>query len=167
MNWRNFSLEQINNKNGEDWKIWEQPDDFKTRGFWALRANEAARNQGKEAHDRFRLALLTATHVNRQPLSDRQTLIDAAREAGLDLDRFERDLADRSLIQRIADDHTEAVSKYGVFGTPTMIFPDGQAAFLKMRPTPSQEEAVAVFEDFIETATNRPYIHEIKRPTPP
>lgn len=162
-------MEQVNQKNGEDWKIWDQPDDFKTRGLWALRASEAARNQGPDAFERFRLGLLIARHEKQEikSLAEPDVLIDFARQAGLDGERFQRDLHDRSLLDRIAADHTEAVTKYGVFGTPTMIFPGGQAAFLKMRPTPAKAEAVAVFDDFIETAAHRPYIHEIKRPTPP
>ena len=157
----------MNQKNGEDWKIWEQPDDFKTRGLWGLRASEAARNQGPEAFERFRLGLLIARHEGQKLLSERETFLEVAREAGLDLDRFEKDLSDRSLLDRIATDHTEAVTKYGAFGVPTFVFPDGQAAFLKMRPAPQDGDAVAFFEDFLRTVVGRPYVHEIKRPTPP
>ena len=58
VNWKNFSLEQTNNKQGEDWRIWEQPDDYPSRGLPAFRAAEAARLQGEEAYERMHFALL-------------------------------------------------------------------------------------------------------------
>jgi hypothetical protein len=36
-----------------------------------------------------------------------------------------------------------------------------------MRPAAPQEEAVAVFEEFVGTVQGRPYIAEIKRPSKP
>jgi len=113
------------------------------------------------------MSLLLARHEGQKMLSERETFLEVARENGLDVDRFEKDLDDRSLLDQIAADHTEAVTKYGAFGVPTFAFPDGQAAFLKMRPAPRDGDAVAFFEDFLRTAAGRPYIHEIKRPTPP
>ncbi|HEU5431193.1 MAG TPA: DsbA family protein, partial [Thermomicrobiales bacterium] len=47
--WRYFPLEQVNSAEGPDWKLWEQPDNFRSRGLPAFRAAEAARQQGEEA----------------------------------------------------------------------------------------------------------------------
>ena len=89
-----------------------------------------------------------------------------AQEAGLDVDRFRQDLSDRSLLQEIARDHTEAVERYGVFGTPTFVFENGATAFLKMF-IPPEEEAVPFFREFCSTFGSRLYVGEVKRPQPP
>ncbi len=162
--WRDFPLEQVNNVQGPDWKLWEQPDEYRSKGLWAFRAGEAARRQGEEAFERFHLALLEARHEAKKDIADRDVLLDIARESGLDLDRFQRDLADRSLLAKIASDYNEGVEQHGVWGTPTFVFDGGQAAYLRMRPLPPEEESVRVFEELLEVIRDRPYLLEIKRP---
>jgi predicted DsbA family dithiol-disulfide isomerase len=165
--WRYFPLEQVNSVEGPEWKLWEQPADYKSRGRDAFHGAIAARNQGEDAFERFHLALLHAKHVEGKEHSRRETLLEAAKAANLDLARFERDLDDRSLLAKIGTDFEEAREHYGVFGTPTFVFPDGASAYIKMRPAAPSEDAVAVFEDFVETVQGRPYIAEIKRPSKP
>jgi hypothetical protein len=55
LNWRYFSLEQANNEQGPQWKIWEQPEDCPSRGLRAFWAAEAAQRQGEAVFDRFHL----------------------------------------------------------------------------------------------------------------
>jgi hypothetical protein len=80
------------------------------------------------------------------------------------MERFRSDLGDRRLLYKMAEDHTFAVETLGVFGTPTLVFPEQQVIFLKMSPPPSPEESVAVFEDIRHFAGDRHQIREIKRP---
>ena len=80
------------------------------------------------------------------------------------MQRFQKDLGDRCLLEKLAEDHTFAAETLGIFGTPTLVFPEQQAVFLKMAPPPSPWEAVAVFEDVRRLAENRLQIKEIKRP---
>jgi predicted DsbA family dithiol-disulfide isomerase len=167
VNWRYFPLEQVNSDEGPDWKLWEQPADYKSRGRDAFHAAIAARNQGEDAFERFHLALLHAKHVEGKEHSRRATLLEAAEAAKLDLARFERDLDDRSLLGKIGSDFEEGREQHGVFGTPTFVFPNGSSAYIRMRPAAPQEEAVAVFEEFVGTVQGRPYIAEIKRPSKP
>ncbi|MCL4394164.1 MAG: DsbA family protein [Chloroflexi bacterium] len=167
INWRYFSLEQVNSDQGPDWKLWEQPADYRSRGRLAFHAAEAARRQGREAFDRFHMALLKARHEQAKKIFEMQTLLDTAREAGLDLPRFEADLANPALLEKLREDHTYAVEKYGVFGTPTLVLTDGRAAYLKMKPAAPYEESVAVWHDLHRTIAQRPYVEEVKRPVPP
>ena len=67
----------------------------------------------------------------------------------------------------IGKDYETARNEYGVFGTPTFVFPGGQAAYMKMRPKAPDEDAVTVWNDFVTTVVDRPYIAEIKRPSKP
>ncbi len=167
MTWRYFPLEQVNSAEGPEWKLWEQPDSHRSRGRPAFQAAIAARNQGEDAFERFHLALLEAKHGQGKDHGRRDTLRAVAESVGLDMERFDRDLADRALLPRIGDDYTEGRERHGVFGTPTFVFPSGEAAYLKLLPLPPEAETMPVFEDFVRAARDRPFVLEIKRPRRP
>ena len=164
INWRYFSLEQVNSEQGPRWKIWEQPEDYASRGLHAFWSAEAARHQGETAFDRFHISLLRAKHEQHRDIADRDTLGEVAESAGLDMKRFQKDFTNRQLLARLAKDHTFAVEKLGVFGTPTLVFAQGQPIFLKMSPPPPPEECLLVFNELACLAGQRHYIREIKKP---
>jgi len=166
INWKYFSLEQVNSKHEPEWKIWEQSEDYPSRGLRAFWAAEAARRQGKAAFDSFHIALLRARHEQRQDIADINTLIQVAESVDLEMTQFQRDLSDRQLLAKLAEDHTFAVETLGVFGTPTLVFPERQAFFLKMS-IPPPEECLSVFNELRNLAEQRRYIQEIKKPQPP
>ena len=161
VDWRPFSLEQSNSKEGPEWKVWEQPN-----GLLALRAGEAAKRQGTKVFDDFLIALMKARHEDRKELTDPEVIDEAARSAGLDLGQFKEDLVDPDLLQGIVKSHTQAVEEYGVFGVPTFIFPNGFSAFLKTYQPP-EEDAVEVFEAINKLMGSWNFIGELKRPQPP
>jgi predicted DsbA family dithiol-disulfide isomerase len=167
INWRFFSLEQVNSQQGPQWKIWEQPEDYPSRGLHAFWAAEAARKQGGNAFDSFHIALLRAKHEQQRDIADVNTLIEVADSVTLDIPRFQKDLANRQLLARLAQDHSFAVDTLGVFGTPTLVFPESQAVFLKMASPPSPEVSLSVFTEVRHFAEERTNIREIKRPSPP
>ena len=166
--WRHFSLEQVSSNEGPDWKVWEQPDPAGTRSLLAQISLEAAGRQGKDALDRYYLALLTARHggQGRIPLNQEGPLLDLARDEGLDVERLRRDMDEPSMAAVIGRDHTEAVENHGVFGTPTFVFEDGGAAYLKTF-IPPEEDSEAFFEHFVAMVSNSSYFGELKRPQPP
>ena len=86
---------------------------------------------------------------------------------GLETAQFRQDLADRRLLAKLVEDHTFAVENLGVFGTPTLVFPESQAIFLKMSLPPSPEESLSVFTELHHLADRRRYIQEVKRPQRP
>ena len=81
--------------------------------------------------------------------------------------KYDRDVADRSLLSRIGEDYEHATDTYGVFGVPTIVFENGEAAYVKIQPKPAPEEAVQIWDEISHTIANRPSVFEIKRPTPP
>ena len=164
MNWKYFSLEQVNSQQGPEWKLWEQPEDYPSRGRNAFRAAEAARRQGAVVFDTFHMALLKARHEESRDISDVAVLTEVAESAGLDMDQFHKNFTGRQLLARLAEDHTYAAETLQVFGTPTLVFPEQQAVFLKMAPPPSSEEAIAAFGEVRTIAEDRLQIREIKRP---
>ena len=167
IDWKYFSLEQVNSQNGPDWKLWEQPEGYPSRGRRAFQAAEAARCQSEDAFSRFHMALLRARHEQSCDIADVNTLIEAAESSGLEIPRFREDLSDRQLLVKLAEDHTFAVESLGVFGTPTIVFPEGQAVFLKMRPIALPEECLQLFMEIRHLAEQRQNVQEIKRPVPP
>ncbi|MEK7873100.1 MAG: DsbA family protein, partial [Chloroflexota bacterium] len=148
------------------WKLWEQPDSYFSQGRLAFHAAEAARRQGPDAFEHMHMGLLKARHEEGKSLSARAVVLDVAQRAGLDVARLERDLSDRSLLRRLGEDHTHAVEKYGVFGTPTLVFANGGAAYLKLRPAPPAQDALRVFENLHQFIAGWPFIVEVKRPAP-
>ena len=169
INWRHFSLEQINSRNEPAWKVWEQMDVREARALLASVAGEAAKRQDDpEAFDRFHLALLTARHAgDRVPLNEDEPLVAIAEQAGLDVEQFKKDLDDPDTLAAVAADHEAATTQEnGIFGTPTFLFENGHTAYMKTF-IPPQEEAVEVFDNFVSLFGGRTYIGEIKSPQPP
>ena len=163
LNWKYFSLEQVTSQQGPQWRIWEQPEDYPSRGLRAFWAAEPARRQGKAAFGRFHIALLGARHEQRRDIADMNTLIEVAESVDLEMTRFRKDLGDHQQLAKLAEDHTFAVKTLGIFGTPTLVFPERQAIFLKMSPSPPKE-CLSIFIELRHLAERRQYIQEIKRP---
>jgi hypothetical protein len=110
------------------------------------------------------MALLRTKHEERQDIADKRVLCELAKQADLDLDRFEADLGDRQLLTRIGTDHTRAIQEFDAFGTPTLVFGPGQAAYVKMLPPPPAEEALAAFDTIRAMLVDSPTVLEVKRP---
>ena len=168
IDWRPFSLSQVNSDKGPGFKYWEQPGalDGSDRTLLALRAGLAAKRQGKEAFGSFFMTLIKARHEDKKDLMDPMVIEEAATTAGLDLRRFREDLADPALLREVGESHTRAVEEFGAFGVPTFVFPDGKAAYLKMF-IPPDDQAAAVVESLINMIGQFEHVGEVKRPQPP
>ncbi len=164
IDWRYFSLEQVNSQQGPQWKIWEQPPGYVSRGLLAFRAAQAARQQGEAAFNSFHIALLKAKHEKREDIADIDTIINVAESVNLQMARFKEDLGSPQLLAKLGEDHTFAIRTLGVFGTPTLVFPERQAIFLKLAVPPSIEDSLAVFTELSNLARRRECIMAIKRP---
>ena len=163
--WRSFALEQVNSKNGPDWKAWEQGPEYVSRGLWPLRGGNAAKRQGETAHNAYMDMILELKHVERLDVRTRESVIEVAGKAGLDVERFTKDIDDPETLAQVGRDHEEAVAG-GIFGTPTFVFEDGTAAYLKTY-TPPEADTMDAFNDVIGAVRGRKYVGEIKRPQPP
>jgi protein-disulfide isomerase len=166
--WRYFSLTQVNSK-VEGWTIWGAtgPEDD-VRGRATFMAAEAARRQDPDPKrfEPFHMELLRQRHELGNDIDDPEALAAAARAAGLDRERFERDRRDPETLLALARDHQQAVAEHGVFGTPTFVLPNGQTAYLRLRPAPEDPaEALVVFDELMQLVGERPYVLEVKRPS--
>ena len=166
INWKPFSLEQVNQKIGPDYKAWDEADDDLNGSLWGLRAGMAAKRQGEDAMRRYMPLLLRARHEERKDLGDKDLLKELAKQANLDMPRFEKDLDDRTTLDEIAASHTEAVDK-GIFGTPTFVFENGGSAFLKLIRPKSPQDAEHAFDSLVNVMQSEMFVGELKRPQPP
>jgi predicted DsbA family dithiol-disulfide isomerase len=162
--WRYFSLAQVNSKD-DGWTVWDAPASEHVRGRLAFKAAEAARRQGR--FEEFNMPLLQARHRDRLDIDQPEVVEPVAVDAGLDLERFRRDLSDPQILASLARDHQEAVSKHGVFGTPTLVFPGGASAYVRLAESPEDVDAQRVFDHLVMVAAREPSILEIKRPRKP
>jgi predicted DsbA family dithiol-disulfide isomerase len=162
--WRYFSLTQVNSKD-DGWTVWDAPDSEHVRGRLAFKAAEAARRQ--DAFDDFHMRLLRARHLDRADIDDVAVVERVADESGLDLDRFRNDVADPKILAALSRDHQGAVAEYGVFGTPTFVFPGGATAYVRLSEPPEAPDALRVFDRVVSIAAEEPRILEIKRPVKP
>ena len=161
--WRYFSLVQVNSK-VEGFTVWEALDS-EARGRLAFKAAEAARRQ--DAFDGFHMDLLRARHEERADIDDVAVVERVAEAAGLDLERFRKDIADPQIISALERDHGAAVAEYGVFGTPTFVFEGGATAYVRLSEPPPPAASVGIFDRVVSIAAEEPHILEIKRPVKP
>ena len=168
VSWRFFSLTQVNYRpeSAEDaWTVWGAKDSEHVRGRLAFKAAEAARRQ--DAFDSFHLALLQARHRDGLDIESAEVVEQVAEASGLDLDRFRDDIADPDILGALERDHLEARFQYGVFGTPTYVFPGGGAAYVRLAEAPLGSEALRVFDRIATVIEDEPAVLEIKRPVRP
>lgn len=165
INWRFFPLEQVNAKDA-DFKLWELPNDGSNASLRSYQAAHAARKQGDGAFRKFHAALFLKRHEEGRNLGQRQVLDAAATEAGLDLDTFRKDLESDEVFSVVNDDFTHGKTELGVFGTPTIVFENGQGAYLKVNFRDLPKDPVKFWGEFVPVVRDRPEAIEIKRPQP-
>lgn len=89
-----------------------------------MRAVEAAEQQGGMAgHEAYSTRAQEVHLMECRNIADPEVLIKIARDVGLHLPRFVRDLADPELEARVAREHEEAFGR-GIRSTPTVVFDD-------------------------------------------
>ncbi len=160
--WRPFVLKETNRAPEEGVPFWKQPRVMRTRTALAFVAGQAAAKQDFDAYDRFRFALQCAFHDQPRDIREPGVLQNMASQAGLDGARFGADLEQPSLLEEVGRSHQPAVERYAVFGTPTLVFPNGCAVYLKLAPAPTDGEAARVFELLREINERHAAIQEIK-----
>ncbi|MCA9834619.1 MAG: DsbA family protein [Thermomicrobiales bacterium] len=164
--WRYFSIEQVN-KAEDAPNVWEHPNDGSSSTMRAFQGAHAAGKQGADKYLAYMAALYNQRHINKRNLGTQQILEETAVQVGLDLDQFREDLKSDEVFEIFKNDHTEAVEKYGIFGVPTILFENGQSAYLRIKIGEPPVDPVAFWDEFVAIVRDRPTILEIKRPTPP
>lgn len=171
VSWEHFSLYQhdheLNGGERGSWQLWNEPlevqDGSRCKGLLPFLASQAARKQSPQAFHDFRLGLMRAAHRHYRPF-DMATIMAEAERAGLHLARFQDDLANPECRTVLAQEHRRAAAK-DVFGTPTVVFPGGEMAYVRLAELPhSQQEALGLFQDTRRMLERYPYLQTVRRP---
>jgi predicted DsbA family dithiol-disulfide isomerase len=100
--------------------MWTRAD-FPQWSVPALEAAKCAELQGVEAFERMHLNLFRAFFEEGLNIGEPGEVIDVARRAGLDMDRFQKDYEQGNERPRILEQHEQAVKQYGVRAIPTVV----------------------------------------------
>ena len=159
VDWRPFVLKEVNREDDEPSVLVGPTID--SVAVLALAIAEASR--GGTGAESYRAEIFTAMHADDEhPLRD--DVVEIATRAGLDLDLFWRD--ETLWLGSVRASHEGAVSARGVFGTPTLVFDDDSAIFLRLTELPPATEDRPRWDAVTTLATEFPEVVELKRPAP-
>ncbi len=100
-------------------------DDWPKTTLPAFDAVLSAGRQGDEARSVFDLRVRRAFFAESRNIGRHDVLVEIARETGLDLARFERDLADPGVREAVLAEGQLGYDRYSVRGTPTVMLENG------------------------------------------
>ena len=168
---RHFSLVQGNHPENAESRhvpVWWLTDQAAGAGsaaqsgsLLAFLADQAAAKQGEEARWAFALALLRALHQDKAALNE-TTLQAAVQTAELDLAQFGTDRQDDQRRAELRAD-LAAAAELGVFGTPTLVLPQGHAAYFRFANLVSPEKALETYQLYVSVMESDARIETIKR----
>ena len=134
-----FSLEQAHVEDGGT-PVWEEPD--RHPGLVANLAGVAVRDRQPEQFFAVHEALFAARHDQALDLRDRSIVAKALDAAGVDGAGVLAEVDAGWPLERLKEEHTEAVNTYAVFGVPTFISGD-EAVFVRLMNRPAGDGALA------------------------
>ena len=154
--WHTFSLKEANRDPGTPTPFADL--EISSISVLALTLAHAARAAD---FSRYHAAVFQAMHDERGRV-DRTALLDLAAAAGVNIAEFERHRL--RWLRAVADEHAEAVRRWAVFGTPTLLLDGDAPVFLKLSQAPAASEAVELWQSLCTIARCHPELVEIKRP---
>jgi len=123
-----FSLEQNHVEEGGV-PMWDRAWDEQGSGVHALLYGIALRDRHPDQFFDAHLALFAQRHDHGKRFED-EVLRDAIASVGLDPDLLAEEAASSEALEILANEHTEAVTRWEVFGVPTYI-EDEEAVFVR------------------------------------
>jgi len=105
---------------GLTYRMWDK-DEFPRWSMPALEAGVAAQRQGDESFHRFHLGLFQSFFLQSRSLIDKENLVAVARQSGLDVNTFLRDIEDPVLQESVRKQCEAAVDEYFISAVPTVI----------------------------------------------
>ena len=155
--WATFSLKEVNRPPEEpSYLTGESPPSV---SVFAQALAHAARDAD---FDRYHRGVFEAMQGEGRHLEEADLLSFAA-DAGVDVGRFDRSLG----ITAVGAEHREAVARWGIYGTPTLIV-DGAAAFVRLKEVPgTPKDASALLDALHGIASSSADLAEIFRPEGP
>jgi predicted DsbA family dithiol-disulfide isomerase len=160
--WKTFSLEQINMEADADRDaLWAEPE--RRRGLLPGAAAKWAESQNGDTFETLQRAIFEARHAGeREKIGKPEVLESILDRAGLDGGTIVKEvLTDRRWLDAHRADHEEA-EELGLFGVPTLVFPDRQPMFVRLTEITEGERAIDIYRK-VRDAAGDPLINELKR----
>ncbi|MGH9197629.1 MAG: DsbA family oxidoreductase [Acidimicrobiia bacterium] len=163
--WKAFSLENVNlPPEGDADELWARPEE--RRGLLPLAISKWAESEGPETFGRVFGGFLQACHEEGKKIGKPEVCAEVLNAVGLEgTPVVDRVLGDRKWLDSARSDYEEG-RELGVFGVPTLVFPDAKPIYMKMNEITENERAVELFEKVQAIATDST-LQELKRPSPP
>ncbi len=117
---RPFSLAQVHVEPGEP-DVFDDPNASGVRALhWGLAVRDSDPKRFLAAHS----ALFAARHDDGLDVGDEEVVRAAVASAGVDVEAMSEVVASGGPARTLADEHSEAVDRWGVFGVPTFVMDD-------------------------------------------
>ncbi len=162
VNWRFFSLEEVNRAEGKK-HPWERQWSY---GWSMMRIGALLRRQSMADldawYERAGRALHEEGHKPHDPAVARYLLA----ELGLDPGVVDAAIADPSTNDEVLADHRRVIEAGG-YGVPTLFFGDGQCLFGPVLIDPPGGDAAVRLWDAVLAWTEFPHLYELQRPKTP
>jgi 2-hydroxychromene-2-carboxylate isomerase len=162
INWRFFSLEEINRVEGKK-HPWERDWSY---GWSMMRIGALLRRHDMDDLDRWYEAAGTALHVHGRKPHDPEVARALLGEVGLDPSLVDRAIADPTTHDEVLAEHRRVVDAGG-YGVPTLFFPDGQCLFGPVLIDPPTGPAAVRLWELVVGWTEFPHLYELQRPKTP
>jgi 2-hydroxychromene-2-carboxylate isomerase len=120
-----FSLDQVHVEEGQP-PVWDRPPAERGTGVLALQWGIAVRDRFFDQFYDFHVELFAARHDHALKLGHEDVIRDVAAKVGLDVEAVAAEVESGRPLKTLAEEHTEAVKDWDVFGVPTFI--DGTSA---------------------------------------
>ncbi|MGV0721030.1 DsbA family protein [Mycolicibacterium elephantis] len=162
VNWRFFSLEEINRQDGKK-HPWEREWSY---GWSMMRIGALLRRQSMADVDAWYGRAARALHVEGLKPHEKDVARALLAELGFDPGLVDQAIADETTNDEVFADHQRVVDAGG-YGVPTLFFPDGQCLFGPVLIDPPVGEAAVRLWDAVVAWTEFPHLYELQRPKTP
>ena len=148
-----FSLSQVHVEEGDP-DVWDRESMARgTSGVQALCWGLAVRDRHPDAFLDYHLASFSARHDKAADINDPAVLEDVAVSVGLNADEISSEVATGRPLETLAQHHTEAVTRWAVFGVPTFIDGD-EAVFVRLMERGNIDDVQGVLDMLAWTRLN-------------
>ena len=159
VNWRFFSLEEINRAEGKK-HPWERPWSY---GWSLMRIGALLRRRDMAALDAWYGLIGAELHVRGGKPHDPAVARRLLDELGFGASTLDAALADPGTHEEVLADHRRVVDSGG-YGVPTLFFPDGQCLFGPVLIDPPTGDRAERLWDMVTGMLEFPDLYEIQRP---
>jgi len=139
-----FSLDQVHVEEGEV-PVWERDPEVWGTGVLALCWSIAVRDAFPDRFLDWHVAAFAARHDEGRKIAKADVLADVASSAGLDAAAVAAEVATGRPLKVLAEEHTEAVKRWGIFGVPTFVVGE-RAVFVRLMDRANPQDVDRVLD---------------------